>query len=165
MKPETKTPEREKFEHYSKGWQSIQSQEPRTKFRTWEGDSNPPSGSLPAQIAHKLVSELWPDQKMAMHYRLLEAYFSENRTISDWEVLAELVSEIGEDPSYFLEKVDERKSDLASLTIEEHNEAVGQGIAAVPTTLINRVLPVPGAQESETYITWIERIIERSQNT
>ncbi len=102
---------------------------------------------------------------MAMHYRLLEAYFSENRTISDWEVLAELVSEIGEDPSYFLEKVDERKSDLASLTIEEHNEAVGQGITAVPTTLINRVLPVPGAQESETYITWIERIIERSQNT
>ena len=41
---------------------------------------------------------------MAMHYRLLEAYFSENRTISDWEVLAELVSEIGEDPLTSLRK-------------------------------------------------------------
>jgi len=101
---------------------------------------------------------------MAMHYRLLEAYFTENRTISNWDVLAELVAEIGEDSLYFMEKVDERRNDLANLTFEEHNEAINQGIAAVPTTLINKVLPVPGAQESETYITWIERIIERVEN-
>jgi len=101
---------------------------------------------------------------MAMHYRLLEAYFAENRTISNWNVLAELVSEIGEDSSYFLKKVDERRNDLADLTFEEHNEAIGQGIAAVPTTLINKVLPVPGAQESQTYITWIERIIDRLED-
>ena len=144
------------------GWQTIQSQEPRTKFRTWEGDNTPPNGSLPAQMAHKLVTELWPDKTMTMHYRLLEAYFDENRTISNWEVLAELVSEIGGDPSVFLSEIDVRKNDLAGLTIEEHNEAVNQGITAVPTTLINKVLPVPGAQESETYINWIQRIIERS---
>ena len=76
------TPDRAKFVRYSQGWESIHNQEKRTEFRPWEGDNDPPSGSLPAQIAHKLVSELWPEKAMLMHYRLLEAYFSENRTIS-----------------------------------------------------------------------------------
>ena len=102
---------------------------------------------------------------MQMHQRLLEAYFSENRTISDWTVLAELVSEIGEDSSYFLQHLEERKEKLAEQVIAEHNEAINQGITAVPTTLINKVLPVPGAQESATYINWIERIIERSESS
>ena len=104
-----KIPSREKFERYSKGWETIGSQEPRVNFRPWEGSSNPPSGSLPAQVAHKLVSTLWPEQQMQMHQRLLEAYFSENRTISDWKVLAELVSELGEDSSYFLQHLEKRK--------------------------------------------------------
>ena len=143
----------------------IQNQEPRAKFQPWEGNSTPPTGSLPAQIAHKLVSDLWPQMAMPMHHRLLEAYFSENRTISDWTVLADLVSEIGEDSSLFLQKLEEQKSDLADQVIADHNEAVGQGITAVPTTLINHILPVPGAQESETYINWIERIIERSESS
>ena len=160
-----KTPSREKFERYSKGWKTIGSQEHRVNFRPWEGPSNPPSGSLPAQVGHKLVSALWPEQKMQMHQRLLEAYFSENRTISDWTVLAELVSEIGEDSSYFLQHLEERKEKLAEQVIAEHNEAINQGITAVPTTLINKVLPVPGAQESATYINWIERIIERSESS
>ena len=100
-----------------------------------------------------------------MHYRLLEAYFSENRTISDWGVLTELVSEIDADSSEFLVMLNERKNDLTNLVIKEHNEAVNQGVTAVPTVLINHVLPVPGAQESETYINWIERIIERERSS
>ena len=49
--------------------------------------------------------------------------------------------------------------------ISEHNEAINQGITAGPTVLINNVLPVPGAQETETYINWIGRIIERTEET
>ena len=45
--------------------------------------------------------------------------------------------------------------------IDEHNEAINQGITSVPTVVINQVLPVPGAQETETYINWISRLIER----
>lgn len=159
------TPDRAKFVRYSQGWESIHNQEKRTEFRPWEGDNDPPSGSLPAQIAHKLVSELWPEKAMLMHYRLLEAYFSEHRTISDWGVLTELVSEIDADSSEFLVMLNERKNDLTNLVIKEHNEAVNQGVTAVPTVLINHVLPVPGAQESETYINWIERIIERERSS
>ena len=49
--------------------------------------------------------------------------------------------------------------------ISEHNEAINQGITAVPTVLINNVLPGPGAQETESYINWIGRIIERTEET
>ena len=102
---------------------------------------------------------------MDMHNRLLSAYFSENLTVSNWDVLAELVSSIGGDSNHFLSVVDEKREIFTNDVISEHNEAINQGITAVPTVLINNVLPVPGAQETETYINWIGRIIERVENS
>ena len=102
---------------------------------------------------------------MDMHERLLDAYFSENLTISDWNVLTDIVSSIGVDPNQFRLVVNESREDFAKDVVDEHNEAINQGITAVPTVLINEVLPVPGAQETETYINWIERIIERSKDS
>ena len=96
---------------------------------------------------------------------LLDAYFSENLTISDWNVLTDIVSSIGVDPNQFRSVVNESREDFAKAVVDEHNEAINQGITAVPTVLINEVLPVPGAQETETYINWIERIIERSKDS
>ena len=137
--------------------------EPRADFQPWSTQNAPPSGSLPAQIAHKIVVSEWPEMAMDMHYKLLKAYFSENRTISNWDVLADLVSSIGGDSGHFLSIVEEQREIFADAVISEHNEAINQGITAVPTVLINNVLPVPGAQETETYINWISRIIERTE--
>ena len=139
--------------------------EPRAHFQPWSTDNDPPSGSLPAQIAHKAVLSEWPEMAMDMHNRLLSAYFSENLTVSNWDVLAELVSSIGGDSNHFLSVVDEKREIFPNDVISEHNEAINQGITAVPTVLINNVLPVPGAQETETYINWIGRIIERVENS
>ena len=55
----------------------------------------------------------------------------------------------------------DRRLGISKEVIDEHNEAINQGIMSVPTVLINHVLPVPGAQETETYINWISRLIER----
>ena len=137
--------------------------EPRADFQPWATQNAPPSGSLPAQIAHKVVLSEWPEIAMDMHYRLLKAYFSENRTVSNWDVLADLVSSIGGDSDHFLSVVQEKREIFTNTVISEHNEAINQGITAVPTVLINNVLPVPGAQETETYINWIGRIIERTE--
>ncbi len=139
--------------------------EPRADFQPWATQNAPPSGSLPAQIAHKVVLSEWPEMAMDMHYRLLKAYFSENRTVSNWDVLADLVSSIGGDSDHFLSVVQEKREIFTNTVISEHNEAINQGITAVPTVLINNVLPVPGAQETETYINWIGRIIERTEET
>ena len=139
--------------------------EPRADFQPWATQNAPPSGSLPAQLAHKVVLSEWPEMAMDMHYRLLKAYFSENRTVSNWDVLADLVSSIGGDSDHFLSVVQEKREIFTNTVISEHNEAINQGITAVPTVLINNVLPEPGAQETETYINWIGRIIERTEET
>ena len=148
---------------YSQNWLTMADLEPRTVFNPWteETASEPPTSSLPAQIAHKVVEAHWPEASRQLHRRLLEAYFSENRDISDWNVLADLVAEVSVDRDAFAEAVNSQRQAMAELVIDEHNSAIEQGITAVPTVLINDVLPVPGAQESDSYIIWIERILER----
>ncbi len=148
---------------YSQNWLTMADLEPRTVFNPWTEDtaSDPPPSSLPAQVAHKVVEANWPEFARKVHWGLLEAYFSQNRDISDWNVLADVVAEVGVDRDSFAEAVNTQRQAMAELVIDEHNLAIEQGITAVPTVLINEVLPVPGAQESDSYIIWIERILER----
>ncbi len=164
LRTEPKTSDRESFVEYTQGWRRMSEMEPRTNFVPWSTDSEPPSSSIPAQVTHKVVEASWPDAARPLHQRLLEAYFSENRTISDWSVLADVVSEVGVDRSDFLAVLDEQREVMAKTVIEEHNEAIEQGITAVPTVLINNVLPVPGAQDSASYIQWIQSVIDRQSN-
>ena len=135
--------------------------EPKTSFVPWSTSSNPPTGSLPAQVAQKIISAEEPEYANAMHHKLLEAYFKRNLDISDWSVLTDIANEVGFGESKFSSLVDTQRLELSEKVINEHNEAINQGITSVPTVLINHVLPVPGAQETETYINWISRLIER----
>lgn len=163
LRTEPKPMSRDKFVSYTQGWQRMAEMEPRANFVPWSADTTnePPSSSLPAQVAHKVVEANWPDAAEALHWRLLRAYFTESRTISDWHVLADVVGEVGVDREEFLSLVAEQRPAVAQQVIDEHNSAIEQGITAVPTVVINGVLPVPGAQESDTYINWIGRILER----
>ena len=45
--------------------------------------------------------------------------------------------------------------------IDEHNAAIEQGVTAVPTIVLDDVLPVQGAQDLASYERWIERLLER----
>jgi predicted DsbA family dithiol-disulfide isomerase len=138
--------------------------EPRATFSPWTAAtaSEPPNSSMPAHVAAKIVDLHWPDQARDLHWALLEAYFTHNRTISDWDVLADIVAEVGVDRDGFVTMLAEQRQMAAGMVIDEHNSAISQGITAVPTVLINDTLPIPGAQETESYITWISRIIERT---
>ena len=161
LKPGSKTPDREKFIRYTQGWERMVALEPKTSFVPWASSNNPPTGSLPAQVAQKIISAEAPEYADAMHHKLLEAYFKRNLDISDWSVLAHIANEVGFGESKFSSLVDTQRLGISKEVIDEHNEAINQGITSVPTVLINHVLPVPGAQETETYINWISRLIER----
>tara|TARA_B100000214_G_scaffold174899_1_gene125705 strand:+ start:3127 stop:3690 length:564 start_codon:yes stop_codon:yes gene_type:complete len=161
LKPESKTPDREKFIRYTQGWKRMAVLEPKTSFVPWATSSNPPTGSLPAQVAQKIISAEGPEYADAMHHKLLEAYFKENLDISDWSVIANIANEVGFGKAKFSSLVDTQRLEISKRVIDEHNEAISQGITSVPTVLINQVLPVPGAQETETYVNWISRLIER----
>lgn len=161
LRLEPKTSSMEKHTRYTESWARPAEAEPRAVFNRWSGEHEPPSSSLPAQVAYKIVEANFAEAAPAMHRRLLEAYFTENRTVSDWAVLADVASAVGIDSTEFLTLADEQRQQLAQVVIDEHNEAIGQGITAVPTLLINEALPVPGAQELESYLIWIQRIIDR----
>ncbi|MEZ5168429.1 MAG: DsbA family protein [Acidimicrobiales bacterium] len=114
-------------------------------------------------MAAKSLALMRPDAADAFHHRLLTAYFTENRTISDWAVLADLARDVGADRDEFLAFTAERERPLAEQVIDEHNAAIRQGITAVPTMVFDEVLPVQGAQDVDTLSRWIERLIERRE--
>lgn len=116
---------------------------------------------MPAHVAAKSLALIAPEASDAFHHRLLKAYFTENRTISDWGVLADLAGDVGLDRNEFLTLTAERERGLAEEVITEHNSAIEQGVTAVPTMVIDEVLPIQGAQEVEVIARWIERLIDR----
>ena len=64
--------------------------EPSLTFSVWATDNPQPSGSIPAHVAAKAMQEFEPDADERYHRRIMDAYFAENRTISDPDVLAAL---------------------------------------------------------------------------
>lgn len=161
LRVEPKVGDREKFVEYTKSWLRPAEVEPRANFRVWSSAEPQPSSSLPAQVAFKVLADGWPEYADAYHHRLLEAYFSENRDISNGDVLAELGAQVGVDHDDLRSAAIERSEAMTAIVIAEHNSAIENGVTAVPTTMFDHVFPVPGAQTVETYEQVVEAILER----
>jgi predicted DsbA family dithiol-disulfide isomerase len=116
-------------------------------------------------VAFQAVLLADPDRADAVHRRLLEAYFAENRDISDNGELRTVVAEAGADIAAYDAVLAEHRSVLARQVIVEHNDAISQGITAVPTVVIDGVLPVPGAQSVDDYERWISRLTRYQEQT
>ena len=164
LRPEPKAPNQAKFVEYTKSWLRPAEAEPNANFTVWATDNAQPSSSIPAHVAAKAVAAVAPDAERSFHRRLLSAYFTENLTISDFAVLTGLANELGVNESDLLDYIRTNETQLTQTVIDEHNEAINLGINAVPTTLLGNVLPVPGAQEVDSYEMWIKRMIERQSN-
>jgi len=164
LRPVAKERDQGEFVAYTDSWLRPAALEPAAEFQTWATDNPAPTGSLPAHIAAKAMAGFAPDAAEAFHRRLLGAYFTENRTISDWGVLGDVASEVGIDRDSFLSIAREQEPSLAALVIEEHNSAIESGVTAVPTIVIDDVLPVQGAQDADTYEVWINRLIDHRRN-
>ena len=130
-------------------------------FNEWASENAPPSSSLPAQIAAKSMEILAPDHVDAFHHRLLRAYFTENRTISDWSVLGAVASDVGVDSGEFLEVAQQRDRSLAEAVVGDHNEAVNRGITGVPAMIFNDKFPIQGAQDLDSLSMWTARLLDR----
>ena len=127
-------------------------------FRVWSSDEGPPSHSVPPHFAAKTAARLGPEAFEKVHERLLKAYFTENRDITDAGVLQELWEELGL-PSESLETSND--TEILNEIMSEHNAAVNQGVSGVPA-IIMEGLPGPfvGAQEEETYRRIIRKAID-----
>ena len=111
-------------------------------------------------LAHRL---LWlaeaTGHQYALKERLLQAYFVDGLDVGDPDVLADCAAEVGmprDNVRAFLDSGDGR------VPVEEQiRSAVDNEITAVPTFVLDGKWAVPGAQEPDTFVKVIRRLLER----
>jgi predicted DsbA family dithiol-disulfide isomerase len=114
-------------------------------------------------LAHRL---LWlaeqpgsPVSQPELKERLLRAYFIDGLDVGDPDTLAACAAEVGFDRDDVLAFLDtaggmaEVRADL--------EQAADLGITAVPTFVVNGMWAVPGAQDTDTFVTVLRRVRER----
>jgi predicted DsbA family dithiol-disulfide isomerase len=114
-------------------------------------------------LAHRL---LWmaeqPDSPVtqdALKERFLQAYFIDGLDVGDPDVLADCAGEVGLERSTVIEFLE---SDLGREEVTEYLEqAMENGISAVPTYVINGQWAIPGAQDTETFVNVLRRLNEK----
>lgn len=162
LRTEPKTTSLEKFTKYTESWKRPAEMEPNATFTTpWSSGATPPSSSFPAQMAWKASAHFGDEAQQRYHHALLDAYFVQNRDISSGSELAQIAHECGIDKEAFVEFFTEQHDSLRDIVAQEHNDAIGRGITAVPTVVLGEAFPVPGAQDVETYERLVSRVIER----
>jgi predicted DsbA family dithiol-disulfide isomerase len=144
-----------RFRRYTESWRRPAAEDDAGTFRTWSGETPPPSHSVPPHVAAKAAASLGPEAFRALHRRLLEAYFGESRDVSDRSTLAAVWAEAGLDPAEFA-----RCDDPAHLAqvLKEHDEAADAGVHGVPAARMegNEAI-ITGANPTALYRKWIQR--------
>ena len=145
----------EKFRTYTQSWQRPAEQEEAGEFRPWQGDAGPPTHSVPPHRVAKAAARHGEAAFRRMHERLLRAYFSESRDVTDPDTLRELWID-----AELPEQAFDRWTDpqLLQEVHEEHREALEVGVTGVPALrMLGIDAVVVGAQPLETYRRWVER--------
>jgi predicted DsbA family dithiol-disulfide isomerase len=110
---------------------------------------------VPAHLAAKAARRLGPEAFRALHGRLLRAYFSENRDVSERATLEALWREVDLAPGEFA-AVDDPA--LLREVLSEHADALEQGVTGVPAArLAGQDAVLLGALPLETYRRWLQR--------
>ena len=167
LQPTPRNRRLDRFREYTTRWNAPAgpgAYEPRCEFRTWN-DEAPPTHSIPAAVAAKVVADLDPAIASDFRMALFRAYFTEHRAISELDVLASIASVLGLDPAIFREAMRERGPELIARVLAEHEEGFELGAHAAPTVLLNDTLPIPGAQDLDTYTRMIDRMLARALRT
>jgi predicted DsbA family dithiol-disulfide isomerase len=111
-------------------------------------------------LAHRL---LWlaaaTGHQVALKERLLQAYFIDGLDVSDPDVLADCAAEVGLDHDRVRAFLD--SDDGVAEVRHELHEAAEMEITAVPTFVFDGKWMVPGAQDPETFVQVLRRVVSR----
>jgi len=147
LRPYPKQRSIEKFREYTQSWLRPASHPGGGRFRPWASDEPGPSHSVPPQVAVKAAARQGGFDRF--HLAVMDAYFWENRDISNPSVLVEVAAACGLDPAGF--SVSLQDEELLQLVLDEHNEAVEAGVTGVPTVVAPGGFQIPGAQDLSFY--------------
>lgn len=147
----------ERFRAYTRTWERPAAEPDSGRFRPWSTDVGPPTHSVPAHQVAKAAALLGDEAFRRMHARLLSAYFSENRDISDAHTLEELWRELELPPEAFRRREDPA---LLERILDEHHEAIEAGATGVPALrLADNPAIVVGAHPLDLYRRWMQRTL------
>jgi predicted DsbA family dithiol-disulfide isomerase len=145
----------ERFVRYTQSWLRPAAEPDAGTFRVWETTAGPPSHSIPPQLVAKCAAGLGREAFLAIHERLLGAYFSENRDITDPEVLCEVWSEARLPAEAYAGTADPVHLER---TLAEHQDALDRGMTGVPAAYLEgQDSFLMGAQPLELYRRWVTR--------
>ena len=151
LRPEPEPRPLEEFTAYTRKWQRPGSLEARATFNQWSGQNLPPSHSFPSALAGKVAGTFGAAAQHAFSGRMFEAYFTENRTISDRAVLTDIAVEAGLERAAFELRWNEQETDLVKEVWRDYTTAVQSGIRGVPAVVVNRRYLVSGAVDVREY--------------
>jgi len=127
-----------------------------------EGDE-PPRMMWNTRAAHMLLhwalDAAGPEVQTRLKLALFDAHFQQRRNISDAEVLADIAEGLGLDREGALAAMADEN--LARTIEAEEMDAIGKGINAVPTMLVEGRFMIPGAQDPETYANYLRKVVTR----
>ena len=159
LRPTARRRDLERFRKYTESWQRPASEPDGGAFTVWASDVGPPSHSVPAHQLAKAAARVSPEAFRAMHLRLMHAYFTENRDISDLDTQRALWEELLLPSEAFALRND--PAILAEIE-SEHRAAREAGATGVPAVqLEGNDAIVEGAHEYALYERWVTRILER----
>jgi len=147
----------EAFRRYTKSWMRPAGQEDAGEFRVWQSDAEPPSHSIPPNVAVKAAAA--QNAFGPYHMALMHAYFWENRNVTARSTIVEVAKSCGLDVASF-----ERDLDNPALTqavMDDHHEAMKRAISGVPAVIVNDVFQIPGSQEKAVYLQLVQKARER----
>ena len=100
-----------------------------------------------------------PDAQARLKESLLSAYFTEGRDVGDADVIARCADRAGLDGSALRTWLDGDGGKLE--VVSDLRGAMDREITGVPAFVIDDAFLVPGAQDTETFVNVIERILAR----
>jgi len=149
----------EKFRRYTQSWKRPAAEPDSAEFQVWQTDEGPPSHSIPAHLVAKAAARVGAEAFERIHWRLLKAYFQENRDISHEDTLRSIWHELELPAEAFARAHDPA---VQEQVLADHNEAIEYSANGVPAVrLEGNPACVVGAQPIEIYRRWVKRTLAR----
>ncbi|MGX7952210.1 DsbA family oxidoreductase [Tsuneonella sp. HG249] len=130
----------------------------------YTGDGDPPPSMLWNTFgAHKLLR--WaldvdgPNAQTRLKLALFSAHFQQRRNVGQREVLLDVAEEQGFDRQAAERALDDPA--IATAVRAEERLAWENNVSGVPAMVIDRQFIVPGAQEPETYVNVLRKVVAR----
>ncbi len=141
----------EQHREYTRSWLTPAAQPEAGSFTVWATENEPPSHSVPALVAGKAAASFGEEAFRKFHMEIMAAYFEENRTISDPDVILDVVEKSGIPVEEFRERLQRDHQAFEDEVFAEHTEAVSLGVTGIPSVVVDDALLIPGAVGAEVY--------------